>query len=90
MRPAVGDWARRRRWGWGPGTDGLTGLGLHRELALMVQAGFSPAEALRAATHTSAVVCGVQDRTARLVVRGHSAHEPAALQRALGFKPLMT
>ena len=49
-----------------PGTDGVAGAGLHRELALMVQAGFTPAEALQAATSTAARVCGVQDRTGRI------------------------
>jgi hypothetical protein len=41
-----------------PGTDGNTGVGLHRELALYVQAGLSPAQALQAATWTSAQVAG--------------------------------
>lgn len=49
-----------------PGTDGIAGAGLHRELALLVEAGLTPAEALRAATSTSAQVCGVQDRTGRI------------------------
>lgn len=49
-----------------PGTDGVAGAGLHRELALLVQAGLTPAQALQAATSTSARVCGVQNQTGRI------------------------
>ncbi len=41
--------------------DRPTGTTLHRELALLVEAGLSPAEALRAATITPARVLGVDD-----------------------------
>lgn len=49
-----------------PGTDGPSGTGLHRELALLVQAGLTPAQALQAATSVSAAVCGVQQDTGRI------------------------
>ena len=41
--------------------DRPTGTTLHRELGLLVEAGLSPAEALRAATITPARVLGVDD-----------------------------
>ena len=44
------------------GTDSLPGLGLHRELALYVQAGMPAAEALRTATWNPARVLGEADR----------------------------
>lgn len=99
-----------------PGTDGIAGAGLHRELALMVEAGFTPAEALRAATSTAAQVCGLQGQTGRiaagmqadlvlvdgnplqritdlrrasLVIQGSQAFEPAAILRAMGFRPFV-
>jgi imidazolonepropionase-like amidohydrolase len=40
------------------GTDSLAGLGLHRELALYVRAGLTPAQALRTATWNAAKVAG--------------------------------
>jgi imidazolonepropionase-like amidohydrolase len=42
-----------------PGTDALAGYALHHELELYVQAGIPPAEVLRMATLTPAVVMGV-------------------------------
>src|SRR5438034_976014 len=42
-----------------PGTDALAGYTLHHELELYVQAGIAPAEALRMATSTPALVMGV-------------------------------
>ena len=42
-----------------PGTDALPGYTLHHELELYVQAGIAPAEVLRVATWTSALVMGV-------------------------------
>jgi hypothetical protein len=42
-----------------PGTDSLAGYTLHRELELYVRAGIPPAEVLRMATLTSALVMGV-------------------------------
>ena len=44
------------------GTDGLSGLGLHRELALYVQAGIAPSQALQTATWNAARVAGEGDR----------------------------
>jgi hypothetical protein len=40
------------------GTDGWAGIGLHRELALYVRAGLTPAQALRTATWNAAKVAG--------------------------------
>ena len=42
-----------------PGTDALAGYSLHHELELYVRAGIAPAEVLRMATLTSALVMGV-------------------------------
>jgi len=42
-----------------PGTDALSGYTLHHELELYVRAGLSPAEVLRMATQTPALVMGV-------------------------------
>ena len=42
-----------------PGTDALSGYTLHHELELYVQAGIAPAEVLRMATWTPALVMGV-------------------------------
>ncbi|MBO0695949.1 MAG: amidohydrolase family protein, partial [Verrucomicrobia bacterium] len=42
-----------------PGTDALAGYKLHHELALYARAGIPPAEILRMATWTSALVMGV-------------------------------
>jgi imidazolonepropionase-like amidohydrolase len=42
-----------------PGTDALSGYTLHHELELYTRAGISPAEVLRMATWTSALVMGV-------------------------------
>jgi imidazolonepropionase-like amidohydrolase len=42
-----------------PGTDALAGYTLHHELELYVRAGIAPAEVLRMATLTSALVMGV-------------------------------
>jgi hypothetical protein len=42
-----------------PGTDSFAGYNLHRELELYVQAGIAPAEVLRMATLTPALVMGV-------------------------------
>jgi hypothetical protein len=44
------------------GTDSLPGLGLHHELALYVQAGIPPLQALRTATWNAARVAGIGDR----------------------------
>jgi len=43
-----------------PGT--VHGASLHRELALLVQAGLTPVEALKAATSTTAAIFGLADR----------------------------
>ena len=48
------------------GTDFLAGLSLHRELELLVHGGYSPIEALRAATVVPARVMKVADRTASI------------------------
>jgi imidazolonepropionase-like amidohydrolase len=42
-----------------PGTDGLAGYMLHHELELYAKAGIAPAEVLRMATLTPALVMGV-------------------------------
>src|SRR5437879_13246844 len=42
-----------------PGTDALAGYTLHRELELYTRAGIPPAEVLRMATWTPALVMGV-------------------------------
>jgi imidazolonepropionase-like amidohydrolase len=42
-----------------PGTDALAGYSLHHELELYVRAGIAPAEVLRMATLTPALVMGV-------------------------------
>jgi imidazolonepropionase-like amidohydrolase len=42
-----------------PGTDSLAGYTLHHELELYVRAGIEPAQVLRMATFTSALVMGV-------------------------------
>jgi imidazolonepropionase-like amidohydrolase len=42
-----------------PGTDALAGYTLHHELELYVRAGINPAEVLRMATLTPALVMGV-------------------------------
>jgi len=42
-----------------PGTDSLAGYALHHELELYVRAGIEPAQVLRMATFTSALVMGV-------------------------------
>jgi Amidohydrolase family len=54
------------------GTDGLAGLGLHRELALYVQAGIPPAEALRIATWNGALYAG-DSATRGRIARGFAA-----------------
>ena len=48
------------------GTDFLAGVSLHRELELLVHGGFSPIEALRAATVVPARVMKVADGTASI------------------------
>lgn len=48
------------------GTDGWSGIGLHRELALYVKAGLKPAEALRIGTWNGARVAGESDRRGRI------------------------
>ena len=49
------------------GSSGITpGESLHDELALLVAAGFSPAEALRAGTHNPARFLGVADSLSRI------------------------
>ena len=54
------------------GTDGLAGLGLHRELALYVKAGIPAPEALRIGTWNGALVAG--DSAARgRIQRGYAA-----------------
>lgn len=54
------------------GTDGLAGLGLHRELELYVRAGIKPAEALRIATWNAARVAGASSERGR-IARGQAA-----------------
>jgi imidazolonepropionase-like amidohydrolase len=53
-------------WGMVPGVD------LHNELALLVEAGFSPLEALQAATLSPAKFLGLSDRLGTIRV-GHAA-----------------
>jgi Amidohydrolase family len=48
------------------GTDGWAGIGLHRELALYVRAGLTPAEALRIGTWNGARLAGESDRRGRI------------------------
>ena len=55
-----------------PGTDALAGYTLHHELELYVQAGIAPAEVLRVATWTSALVMGV-DKDRGVVAPGKLA-----------------
>lgn len=55
-----------------PGTDGTSGIGLHRELELYVQAGITAPEVLRIATWNAARVAGEADRRGR-VARGMAA-----------------
>src|SRR5437773_6974407 len=55
-----------------PGTDALPGYTLHHELELYVQAGIAPAEVLRVATWTSALVMGV-DKDRGVVAPGKLA-----------------
>lgn len=50
-----------------PGTDEMPGFTLQRELALYVQAGMTPGEALRSATHTAATVARVGDDRGHIV-----------------------
>lgn len=73
------------------GTDGVAGLGLHRELALYVKAGIPAPEVLRIATWNGARVAGAsaeRGRIARgyaadlLLVEGDPAQDIAALRRA--------
>jgi len=54
------------------GTDGWAGIGLHRELALYVQAGIPPPEALRIATWNAARVAGASATRGR-IERGYAA-----------------
>jgi imidazolonepropionase-like amidohydrolase len=54
------------------GTDGLAGLGLHRELALYVQAGIPASEVLRIATLNGARIAG-QGATRGRIERGYEA-----------------
>ena len=55
-----------------PGTDALPGYTLHHELELYVQAGIAPAEVLRMATWTPALVMGV-DKDRGVVAPGKLA-----------------
>jgi hypothetical protein len=55
-----------------PGTDALAGYTLHHELELYVRAGMAPAEVLRMATLTPALVMGV-DKECGLVAPGKLA-----------------
>ena len=55
-----------------PGTDALAGYTLHHELELYVRAGIAPAEVLRMATLTPALVMGV-DKECGLVAPGKLA-----------------
>jgi hypothetical protein len=73
------------------GTDALAGLGLHRELALYVRAGLTPAQALRTATWNAATVAGESDRRGSiergkiadlLLVDGDPTMDITALRRA--------
>jgi imidazolonepropionase-like amidohydrolase len=59
------------------GTDALDpfvahGESLHEELALLVQAGFTPAQALRAATHAPAVVHGQAGKRGQVIPGAHA------------------
>lgn len=54
------------------GTDGPAGLLLHRELALLVQAGITPPEALRIGTWNGARIAGVATTSGRIVVGGQA------------------
>jgi imidazolonepropionase-like amidohydrolase len=49
-----------------PGLDGIPGVTIHDELRLLVEAGLSPAEALRSATFDSAQYLGVSDSHGRI------------------------
>lgn len=55
-----------------PGTDGTPGLGLHRELAIYVEAGIPAGEALRAATWNSAKLAR-QSGSRGKIERGYAA-----------------
>jgi hypothetical protein len=55
-----------------PGTDALAGYTLHHELELYARAGIAPAEVLRMATWTPALVMGV-DRDRGVIARGKLA-----------------
>src|SRR5436190_12407843 len=55
-----------------PGTDALPGYTLHHELELYVQAGIAPAEVLRVATLTPALVMGV-DKDRGVIAAGKLA-----------------
>jgi hypothetical protein len=55
-----------------PGTDALAGYTLHLELELYVQAGIAPAEVLRMATWTPALVMGV-DKDSGVIAPGKLA-----------------
>jgi imidazolonepropionase-like amidohydrolase len=56
----------------GPDPMVVPGFSLHRELELLVESGFSPLEALRAATLNAAVFLGVSDKYGA-VEKGHVA-----------------
>jgi hypothetical protein len=73
------------------GTDGWAGIGLHRELALYVRAGLTPAQALRTATWNAATVAGEAGRRGSiergkaadlLLVDGDPVADITALRRA--------
>jgi hypothetical protein len=57
-----------------PGTDALSGYTLHHELELYTRAGISPAEVLRMATWTSALVMGV-DKDLGVIAPGKLADD---------------
>ena len=68
------------------GTDQtVPGYSLHRELELYVASGFTPMEAIQAATIVPARVMHL--RRVRLVVANGRRYDPAPLWRSVGFTP---
>lgn len=74
----------------GAGSDGYPapGLAIHKEMALLTEAGLSPADVWRAAVRDSAVLLGVAERSVRLrvgapadffLVQGDPLADPAAV-----------
>lgn len=81
----------------------IPGISDWREVELLVEAGFTPVEAIRIATHNGAVFLGIQDRIGAiapgmdadlLVVRGNPAESIEAIEKVelvfkggLGYDP---